>query len=135
MSIQEFLAAQWLWAVQSDQLVDVFVQRAEIPEGRDYPWGNEWQDGICNSEEAKLGVTSPVGLFPRSRSLEFGLEDMAGNVWEWCQDKYSPDSSGRVLRGGSFDLGADNCRSAFRYFWQPDNRNDDIGFRVSRTYN
>jgi formylglycine-generating enzyme required for sulfatase activity len=52
--------------------------------GRDgyrYPWGNDWQDGICNSEEAGLGVTSPVGLFPGSRQRPLGLEDLAGNVW------------------------------------------------------
>jgi formylglycine-generating enzyme required for sulfatase activity len=46
----------------------------------DYPWGPEstWQDGICDTHEAGLGVTSPVGMFTRSRSKATELEDMAG---------------------------------------------------------
>ncbi len=107
---------------------------ARGPEGREYPWGNEWEDGICNSSNAELGVTSPVGLFPRSRSLEFGFEDMAGNVWEWCRDKYSKESNRRVLRGGSFNYDTDGCRSAVRSYWLPGNHFSFIGFRVSRTY-
>ena len=53
--------------------------------GSVYPWGNDWVDGICNTLEAGLGVTSPVGLFPGSRQAECGIEDLAGNVWEWCE--------------------------------------------------
>ena len=56
---------------------------ARGPEGLEYPWGNEWGDGIANSDESGLGVTSPIGIFPKSTSKFFGLEDMAGNVWEW----------------------------------------------------
>ena len=52
------------------------------------PWGNDWQDGICNTIELGLGVTSPVGLFPRSRQADLGIEDLAGNVWEWCASLY-----------------------------------------------
>ena len=67
--------------------------------GRKYPWGDQWEDGVCNSLESGMGVTSVVGLFPRSRSAELGLEDMAGNVLEWCADM---DGSDRVIRGGSW---------------------------------
>lgn len=102
-------------------------------EGLEYPWGENWEDGICNSYEAVLGVTSPVGLFPRSRSRDFGLEDMAGNVWEWCASEWSRGSGGRVLRGGSFDHYAHHVRSAYRNNNNPDNRNDNIGFRVAST--
>ena len=71
-----------------------------------YPWGGDWEDGICNSIEARLRVTSPVGIFPSSRNAE-GLEDMAGNVWEWCLPLESGVSDSendrlRVLRGGSW---------------------------------
>ncbi|MCP5023840.1 MAG: SUMF1/EgtB/PvdO family nonheme iron enzyme, partial [bacterium] len=55
-------------------------------EAREYPWDGPWEDGICNTRESRLGTTSPVGLFPRSRQADFNLEDMAGNVWEWVSD-------------------------------------------------
>ncbi len=52
---------------------------ARGPDGLEYPWGNDWEDGICNSDEAGLGGTSAVGIFPRDAS-PFGVMDMAGNV-------------------------------------------------------
>jgi sulfatase modifying factor 1 len=94
--------------------------------------------------------TAPVGRF---RSNSFGLYDLHGNVWEWCQDRYDREayqrrwgttsdplvtSSGgdsRVLRGGgwsSYD-GAGDTRSAFRIGLTPDARGSSTGFRVART--
>ncbi len=64
-------------------------------QGLAYPWGDQWEPMICNVREAGLNTTSPVGLFPRSRSKPLGLEDMAGNVWEWCQDIVGYDEGAR----------------------------------------
>jgi len=86
--------------------------------------------------------TTEVGSFPPN---DWGLYDMHGNVWEWCQDWYesgyyskSPSknpqgpSSGtyRVLRGGSWYNFPYSCRSAYRFWCDPDSRVNNSGFRV-----
>ena len=93
------------------------------------------------------GRTAPVGKFPSS---VFGLKDMAGNVWEWCQDRYYkgyyPKSSmenphkttdkgklNRVLRGGSWGYNPYSLRASARGGVEPDYRDDDGGFRIART--
>ena len=73
---------------------------------------------------------------------------MHGNVDEWCADWYSPayyarspredakgppSGSARVLRGGSWNFGADNCRSACRNKYIPTGRHRAFGFRVALT--
>jgi hypothetical protein len=105
-------------------------------DGREYPWGNEFESERCNAEY-KLGETSAVGIYPQGRS-PYGLMDMSGNVWEWCLNKYdesqvvTPDLSGtyRVLRGGSWYGDAQGVRSAYRHGGTPDFRDNGIGFRL-----
>lgn len=104
-------------------------------------------NGTYVYDQGRKGVyrkkTTPVDLFlPNS----FGIYDMHGNVWEWCQDYWhsdyihapkdsSPWTQGgdpkyRVLRGGSWYGLPEFCRTAFRYFNQPEYRNDIVGIRV-----
>jgi formylglycine-generating enzyme required for sulfatase activity len=55
---------------------------------------------------------------------------MGGNVWEWCEDKYSPTISYRVLRGACWVIIVpDYLLSSYRYGNHPVSRNGDVGFR------
>ena len=101
------------------------------PQGCEYPWCGELDYGICNSSEVGLGVTSPVGLFPRSRQANLALEDLAGNCWEWCDDFWGKPGAGspRVVRGGAFNDQARYLRSSDRVGVVPKVRDRYVGFR------
>ena len=73
--------------------------------------------------------TAPVGNFPANR---YGLYDMGGNVWQWCEDLLKEDEQKRTraLRGGSWrTFDPILLRSSYRNLAHPENRSDDIGFR------
>ena len=89
-----------------------------------------------------IGETTEVGKYPPNA---FGLYDMHGNVWEWCQDDWSSNykeapnngnvwlsekSSTKILRGGSWGSHPDDCRSAIRGYDTRDAHYDGLGFRV-----
>jgi formylglycine-generating enzyme required for sulfatase activity len=84
-------------------------------DGRLWPWGNQFLPGRCNTKEAGLGETSPVGYFSPQGDSPEGLGDVVGNVWEWTTSLYRPfpydaddgreysQAEGwRTLRGGSW---------------------------------
>jgi len=113
-------------------------------DGRIYPWGNAWDADRCNNFATGPEKTMAVGSFPDGAS-PYGCLDMAGNVWEWCEDWYgtdyyqlSPDRNpkgpdggeGRVLRGGSWiRTDPDGFRCANRVSSTPSNRGGYGGFR------
>ncbi|MEY2481037.1 MAG: eukaryotic-like serine/threonine-protein kinase [Verrucomicrobiota bacterium] len=123
---------------------------------RKFPWGDfEHRGDLANfadkntvfawsDREIDDGYpeSSPVGAFPRGAS-PFGLEDMAGNVWEWCLDYYEPyrgtpkvnprgPTSGakRVYRGGSWKSRFNSLRTTTRGSNAPNYSCNDLGFRI-----
>ena len=136
--------------------------------GADYVWGQElvpggrwqaniWQGKFPNSNRGEDGflTTAPVASFPPNG---YGLYDISGNVWEWCQDWYLPDYYGtcpsenppgpstsedpnepgvakRVQRGGSFlcnDVYCSGYRPSTRMKGSPDTGLSHSGFRCVR---
>jgi len=111
----------------------------DTPEEKDggikdvYPWGKEWPPAVGAGNYYKslkvdnFEYTSPVGSFAANK---LGLHDMGGNVWEWCEDKYSPAAKAvRVLRGASWGIYGGFLLSSFRDCSAPDFRGSDFGFR------
>ena len=123
---------------------------------RRYPWGNhEHRGDLANfadrntvfawsDHEIDDGYpeSSPVGAFPFGAS-PFGIEDMAGNVWEWCLDYFEPyrgvakvnprgPTSGakRVYRGGSWKSRFNSLRATTRGSNVPNYSCNDLGFRI-----
>lgn len=115
-------------------------------DGRMYPWGQRPDPNRANYTDSQIGDTSAVGCFPGGVS-PYGVEDMAGNVWEWTRSEYrdypyrpkddreiiDDKVASRPVRGGGFYYGGDFVRCAYRYGEIYDNRSYRIGFRVAHS--
>jgi formylglycine-generating enzyme required for sulfatase activity len=78
-----------------------------------------------------LGRTTEVGSYEKEAPHPWGLCDMSGNVWQWCENQYDSQNARHTLRGGSWLNLPKGCRSAKRYVFASDNRNNSIGFRIA----
>jgi formylglycine-generating enzyme required for sulfatase activity len=116
------------------------------PDGREFPWGEQFDPALANTAECGLLDTSPVGAFAGGHS-PFGLVDMAGNVEEYVADAYAPYPGGapvcddlvklhgsyRVARGGAFSRFADLARTRRRHGHNPRSATYAMGFRLAET--
>ena len=121
---------------------------ARGPDGNKYPWGRDEPTAeLANFGGVRGGGTCPVGAFPRGASL-YGIEGLAGNVFEWCEDVddltfylHGPDRNPRntiqpgdapcVVRGGAWAYDAKSLRTYARASFPPTFRIDSVGFRVA----
>jgi formylglycine-generating enzyme required for sulfatase activity len=116
--------AQWEYACRAGTTGDRYGELDDIA----------WYDENSGGESHGVGQKQANG---------FGLYDMLGNVWEWCNDWYgrypkepvtdpagAEQGSGRVDRGGSWGNGPSIVRSANRAGFTPDSRDGNLGFRL-----
>lgn len=138
-----------------------FIQKLNLLTGKEYrlPTEAEWEYAARGGNKSKGYIYAGSNMIDEvawheknskqethivatQSPNELGLYDMAGNVWEWCDDWYGQypiitqvdpkgptTGSDRVIRGGSWANDAQDCRSAYRNYRNPSNR-DNHGFRV-----
>ena len=117
-------------------------------DGRQFPWGEEYQEGRANIDETWSGYevgphylrkTSAVGMYPHKAPNDspYGVADLSGNLLEWCLNEYgSPErdqekgSEPRVLRGGSWHYGYRFASASDPGDARPYARDNRLGFRV-----
>jgi formylglycine-generating enzyme required for sulfatase activity len=135
--------AQWEYACRAETETPFHFGETLTPDIANYNGNYTYGDG---SKGLYREETTPVGSLKSANS--FGLYDMHGNVWEWCEDHYhssykgAPDDGtawidknqsedpSRLLRGGSWYSYPRNCRSACRNSSAADTRFNFVGFRV-----
>jgi eukaryotic-like serine/threonine-protein kinase len=104
-----------------------------------YPWGNQYPEHNLANVDGYLGSPNRAGAYPQGAS-PYGALDMAGNVYEWIQDWYTPGygsvdpgiistSNERVIRGGSEFYRGAFAAVSFRDKMDPNQATDQIGFR------
>jgi formylglycine-generating enzyme required for sulfatase activity len=139
--------AQWEYACRAGTATPFHFGDTIAPEVANYNGNFAYANGLNGVDREQ---TTPMGMFPANA---WGLQDMHGNVWEWCQDDWHDSyieaptdgrawvdaedeetskvlEKRRLLRGGSWVDSPVHCRSAMRNHVLPDGAAQLIGFRV-----
>ena len=134
--------AEWECAARSGGDAYVYAGSDDVDAVACYNDG-DWDSDAMWFTGASFDGVQPVATKAPTR---WGLYDMSGNVWEWCQDWRDDYPMGRVTdptgpsygfdrvsRGGGWDYPAQNARVAFRFWSEPGSRVVYLGFRLART--
>ncbi len=130
--------AQWEYACRAGTSTPFSFGTTITTEQVNFDGNHPYGGGSRGSYREK---TVAVGSLPPNA---WGLYEMHGNVWEWCADWYGEYAAGaqtdpvgpskrpvRVVRGGSWGISAQGCRSAFRGWIEPGYRDLILGFRLA----
>ena len=135
--------AEWEYACRAGTTTPFHLGSTISSEVANYNATSVYGQGATGEYRDK---TTLVGSFEVANN--FGLYDMHGNVFEWCQDHWqksyeeapvdgsawidpnASENAARLLRGGSWGSDPQNCRSAYRNSYDADNRYYNVGFRV-----
>ena len=117
------------WAGARLPTGDEWEAAARGPEGSTWPWGDVFDADRCNCAEAGWGWTVPVTAHPGGAS-PLGVEQLAGNVWEWVSDR-TEGGDWRAVRGGSYLDHAWGVRAARALPADPSRATATTGFRIA----
>jgi formylglycine-generating enzyme required for sulfatase activity len=135
--------AEWEYAARAGSMT-TYSWGDKIDCGKASYDGGQGSDCAAHTGWFSLRGTQLVGSYSANR---WGLHDMLGNVWEWCEDNWHPDYRGapddgsawrggdasmRILRGGAWNYSPSGLRSADRNWFPPSGSTSFIGFRVAR---
>ena len=137
-------AARWQGSdkTNADKYGDVWLTKLNSASGAKDKWDTAETGAVAWYYYNSGGKTHPVG---EKRANALGLQDMSGNVWEWCFDGYkagiaadevtdpqeAASGTDRVYRGGSWGYYAESCSVGLRSKFSPVHRSVNLGFRLA----